>query len=515
MNGGESEFWYNCTRCNTYVNTYIPQKHQAAVHEDTHTYIGNFGGYGTGKTTVSREDVYKHCFITPNANVLIAANVRPQYEQTIKRELEADLPLNFIRYVNNQKEYIELINGARIMFRPLDDPDKLRSLNLTMAVILEASETDAGTFTQLKTRTRNMAASRQKTDGYGRPLFKDVNGTQIPDIEVEWQKIIIESNPGVGWIKSMVLNVSEIIHKHGKAIANIYIDETTKDKAIASHVTSTDCNAYLPADFIENNCKNKPSWWIARYIHSSFDYAEGLVYPNYSRTIVDDFQIPAQWKRIIACDYGLSDNLCYLFGAVDSKAGVLYIYKEVVTNDKSVADLAALFHNNTRDIPLGQMYCSPILDPKSGAKRDYNKKTLYDHFADYGIFFKPGHVSVDARIFRLNTYIEAGRLKIMKSCRVLISELEGYKYPEKQIGVSTRAQDKPIDKNNHCINPLEWITMELPNDPKNLMFGAYDNDGLDLEIALNAPLKDRYVPYALRDEPENTTFDLFGGGALW
>ena len=37
------------------------------------------------------------------------------------------------------------------------------------------------------------------------------------------------------------------------------------------------------------------------------------------------------------------------------------------------------------DIPAGGYYCTPILDPKSGAKRDYNKKTLYDHFMDYGI----------------------------------------------------------------------------------------------------------------------------------
>lgn len=46
INEGESEFWLECTRCNTYINTYIPQPHQYAVHDDAHTYIGNFGGYG-------------------------------------------------------------------------------------------------------------------------------------------------------------------------------------------------------------------------------------------------------------------------------------------------------------------------------------------------------------------------------------------------------------------------------------------------------------------------------------
>ena len=46
MNGGLSEFWLKCSRCNTYVNTYIPQPHQRAVHSDSHTFVGNFGGYG-------------------------------------------------------------------------------------------------------------------------------------------------------------------------------------------------------------------------------------------------------------------------------------------------------------------------------------------------------------------------------------------------------------------------------------------------------------------------------------
>ena len=44
FNNGESEFWYECTKCNTYVNTYKPQSHQVALHKDNHTFIGNFGG---------------------------------------------------------------------------------------------------------------------------------------------------------------------------------------------------------------------------------------------------------------------------------------------------------------------------------------------------------------------------------------------------------------------------------------------------------------------------------------
>ena len=110
MNGGQSKNWLNCSRCNTYVNTYVPQPHQEAVHKDPHTFIGNFGGYGTGKTTTSRQEIYKHILLTPNANILVCANVQSQYEQTIKREFEEDFPKAFVKSVSVQKQQIDFIN---------------------------------------------------------------------------------------------------------------------------------------------------------------------------------------------------------------------------------------------------------------------------------------------------------------------------------------------------------------------------------------------------------------------
>ena len=162
--GPPSEYWRECTRCNTFINTYIPLEHQEAVHKDHHRFIGNFGGYGTGKTTTSREEVIKHMLITPGGNTLIGANVTSQYDQTIRRDLEADIPIAFVADSSAQKSYIDLVNGHRLMYRPFDDPDKLRSYDLSMFVIVEASETKEETYTQLKSRMRNLAATNQAVD---------------------------------------------------------------------------------------------------------------------------------------------------------------------------------------------------------------------------------------------------------------------------------------------------------------------------------------------------------------
>ena len=112
FNNGESEFWYECTKCNTYINTYIPQEHQASVHTDTHRFILNAGGYGSGKTTTSRQEFYKHLFLTEGGNTLIGANIAPQYEQTIKRDIENDIPAAFVKDSSSQKQYIDFINES-------------------------------------------------------------------------------------------------------------------------------------------------------------------------------------------------------------------------------------------------------------------------------------------------------------------------------------------------------------------------------------------------------------------
>lgn len=462
---GESEFWYECTNqnCNTYINTYMPQSHQTAVHTDAHRIKGNFGGYGSGKTTTDRMELEKHILITPNGTGVVGANVMSQYEQTIKREFLADFPKAFIQRVNTQKDYIDFINGYRLMFRPFDDAGKLRSLNVDLWIMIEASEIKEETFTQLKTRLRNMAASTK--DG----LY-------------DWRQGLIESNPSAGWIKTEVVNCSDQICKYGTVQEYYTVLEEDRNPDIATHITSTDANRYLPSDFIETQKRNKPKWWVSRYLYGSFLYADGLVYPSAVQYIEKSFEIPKHWKRICAFDYGLADASCFLFGAIDEERNLLHIYKEVFVNNRNVEELAKLFFEATQDIPVGGWLCAPLIDPKSAPKRDYNKKSLADSFLDYGITFLPGQVNREARVFRTNTYLESGRVRIMNCCYNLIEELKDLKFKQEKNNTLKPWQNIPEDHNDHAVVCLEWIIMELPLDPNKLMWGVYGKDGARIPV---------------------------------
>lgn len=479
ISGAPSTDWLECSNpvCNTFVDMYHPMEHQRSVHEDSHRIIGNFGSYGTGKTKTSEKEMEKHIFLTPNANILLGANITSQYEQTLLRDFEKSFPAAFLKGRSVQKGYLDFINDARLMLRPFDDPDKLRSNNYSLVIMLEASEINADAFHQLKTRLRNNAATH----------YDPQTGTMY-----DWRKLICESNPDSGWIRTDVLLVSSQITQHGKYAQDSYenaLDPMSIDQSISSHVASTDVNHYLPADYIQVNSKNKPIWWIKRFLHGSFAFAEGLVYPNAVNCIVKTPRDPdgnpltpkhfPDWKILIAHDYGLMDEATFVYAAVDKKRNKLIVYRVDHTNNAPLKDLVALFQKGAKDINFGQLYTTPIIDPKNN-KRDYNKKDLISHYQDYGITFKPGHVNVDARIVRLNDYIEAGCLEIWDCCDFLITELKDYKFKPKTLD-DKDAKNVPIDARNHAINALEWIGMELPANPNKLSLTGYDEYGRPID----------------------------------
>lgn len=514
ISGAPSTDWLECSNpvCNTFVDMYHPMEHQRSVHEDAHRIIGNFGSYGTGKTKTSEKEMEKHIFLTPNANILLGANITSQYEQTLLRDFEKSFPQAFLKGRSVQKGYLDFINDARLMLRPFDDPDKLRSNNYSLVIMLEASEINADAFHQLKTRLRNNAATH----------YDPQTGTMY-----DWRKLICESNPDSGWIRTDVLLVSSQITQHGKYAQDSYdnaVDPMSIDQSISSHVASTDVNHYLPADYIQVNSKNKPIWWIKRFLHGSFAFAEGLVYPNAVNCIVKTPRDPdgnpltpkhfPDWKVLVAHDYGLMDEATFVYAAVDKKRNKLIVYRVDHTNNAPLKDLVALFRKGAKDINFGQLYTTPIIDPKNN-KRDYNKKDLISHYQDYGITFKPGHVNVDARIVRLNDYIEAGCLEIWDCCDFLITELKDYKFKPKTLD-DKDAKNVPIDARNHAINALEWIGMELPANPNKLSMTGYDEYGRPIDRKEEEQQKEAWQ---LSDDDESdaeeydqsTLFGLEGG----
>jgi hypothetical protein len=118
ISGAPSTDWLECTNaaCNTFVDTYHPMPHQTSVHEDPHRVIGNFGSYGTGKTKTSEKEIEKHIFITPNANILLGANITSQYEQTLLEILKKVYLKHSWMDVHNKRDTSTLLMWRDLCF---------------------------------------------------------------------------------------------------------------------------------------------------------------------------------------------------------------------------------------------------------------------------------------------------------------------------------------------------------------------------------------------------------------
>ena len=96
--------------------------------------------HNSGKSRGNLEDVIKHLLLVPNARVVVTARTYPALDSTFIKEFYSMFPEKLVRRKNEQKKEITLTNNSELIFRSFDDPTKLKSMNVTKAVIVEASD---------------------------------------------------------------------------------------------------------------------------------------------------------------------------------------------------------------------------------------------------------------------------------------------------------------------------------------------------------------------------------------
>jgi phage terminase large subunit len=436
--------WYlKCNECNALVFCYVPMPHQAEFHRDKHKYKSFFGGYGSAKTSTCAAELIKLTLSTPNGTSLVGAATLPQLEQTAKKDFISMLHPSFIEDYSIQKNYVDLVNGHRILFRPLDDPGKARSLNLCYVWIEEGSEVSFDYIVQLQTRLRNHATQHHQ--------------------------MIISSNPDLGWVRTeFLLKADRIVGSE----RNYYIPDEDRNENISVHIASTRLNTYLPPDYFHSVAKGKEPWWIERYLNASFDYAEGAVYQTFGDHIVKPFKIPDHWERIGGGDFGIRDHTVLLMGAIDPDSGITYLYEEYYKNNLPVPEHAKRMLEMVSKVPYGKLRFL-VADPSGKKQNIQDMRSLFDHYAEYGLWFQAGNNRIDAGLAKVSAYFSLGKLKIFNSCANTIREGLNYKYKPLELDSKKNPDNKPIDKDNHAMDSLRYMINELPDDPEQLKQKSY------------------------------------------
>ena len=466
-----------CNICQSAIILYRPLPHQQDYHKDTHTFKAIFGAYGSGKTTTAVMELIKHVLEVPNGMSAMLAPTMQMLQETSYATLMQYLPHTFIEHEvrTRGKEEIILTNGHKILLLPSNSADKLRSLNLSAFYLEEASNAKYEVFSELTARTRNRAAL---TGGKNRLLG------------------IICSNPDVGWVRT------EILYKSDQVIAaddRVYPrDEDQYNPFMSTHLHSSYQNTYLDPDFQVRISRGKPDWWVARYIHGSFDYAEGMVYPTFAKTIVDPFFIPGHWKRMFSVDFGLRDPTVMLAAAIDPEENVLYIYDEYYQAETPVNENAKNMKKLLDQVPAGLIHGQIIADPAGAKRSGATKRSYFNHYAEYGLWFQEGNNNIEAGVAKVYTYLSLNRLKVFSNCINTIREGRAYKYRESELDQQKNRGEKPVDANNHAMDALRYMLMELPDDPDNLSASVYQGNS----VSNYQYRKEFQWPKALQDNNE-------------
>lgn len=451
FSGKTCEFFIYCPSCNAYICTYKPMPHQIAFHKDEHQNKLYAGGFGSAKTYTCGMEFLTYMLQIPNSAGLIGAATWGQVSDTCLKFIVDNLPNKLVARSNQDKVnwYVDLINGARISAKALDKEGKIRSANLNIIWVEEASEVEYAVVSYIQARLRNKTA-----------FFK---GKQR-------LKMLLSSNPDVNWLNSDWLMVSSEIYYHGDVKSRYKVPDERKDPATVTHISATSANIYLPKDYEKNLAKNKPDWWVNRYLKGSFEYTEGLVYPDFNEWFVEPFNIPKHWKRITGTDFGRRDPTAHVVGAIDPVNKVIYIYDEVeeTLDDISLDELIDKIRKADNFPPYLLAFPNQC-DPRGRNRDQVSGRSWIDFYSSKGIFMQPAlnceGDSLAPTIEKIATYAKHKRLRIFNSCKKIKASLGKYKYPPKTLNSDKNNGEKPLDKNNHLPDAIRYMLAPFPSFP--------------------------------------------------
>lgn len=291
------------------------------------------------------------------------------------------------------------------------------------------------------------------------------------------------------WVRSEFLLKADKIYG---AEQTYYVPEEDKNSEISVHIASTRLNIHLPPDYYQDVARGKEPWWIARYLEASFSYAAGAVYQTFNDHIVEPFKIPDSWERIGGADWGLRDPTVLLMAAIDPKTGSVYIYDEYYKAGLPVPQHAKSMKAMVEKVPYGKLR-GLVGDPSGKRKNINDMRSIFDHYAEYGLWFKEGNNRIEAGISKVQAYFSLDKLKIFSSCVNTIKEGMNYKYKPEELDAKKNLDNIPIDKDNHAMDSLRYLINELPDDAEKLKQKSYQSRTI-------ANREDDHIPYALQTD---------------
>lgn len=258
------------------------------------------GGYGSGKTwsgsllgiLLARKYPGSRGFVGAKEYELVKNTTLVEYFNHLdKMGYKRDVDYKY----NKVDKIIRFNNGSEILFKGLDDPEKIKSLNLHWVEIEEASQVSDSAFKQLLGRLRNTYRGEGWVD------FK--------------YRLFAHTNPQAtkSWIwKRFVENAKENFR--------LVIAPTSE-------------NTYLPSHFVESLKEEYDEEYYRINVLGEFgNYTSGLVVKHFSDDNLVEREYNPNDVLYLTCDFNV-DPMCWVIAHKDEEN--VYFIDEIVVENTS------------------------------------------------------------------------------------------------------------------------------------------------------------------------------------
>ena len=229
-------------------------------------------------------------------------------------------------------------------------------------------------------------------------------------------------------------------------------------------------NPYLADDgMYEANLLSMPEHLRRQLLEGDWDIAEGAAFPEFKRNIhvVEPYNIPDNWTKFRAADYGYSSYTGILWFAVDPVDEKLVVYRELYVSKVLAEDLADMVLEAER----GEKIRYGVLDSSLWHKRGDTGPSIAERMIAKGCRWRPADRSAGSRVsgkneihrrLQIDPDTEEPRVVFFDNCKKTIEQLptipldkrnsedvdtnsEDHLYDAFRYGVMTRPQSGYLD----------------------------------------------------------------------
>jgi hypothetical protein len=216
-------------------------------------------------------------------------------------------------------------------------------------------------------------------------------------------------------------------------------------------------NPHLMADGqYEAMLRSLPDVERKRLLEGDWDVAEGAAFPEFSRArhVVEHFDIPTNWPRIRAADYGYSAPSCVLWGAIDWDNNI-WVYRELYAKHLTAEQLADRILEAEQLDPLPHY---TVLDSSCWNKTGFGP-SIAEVMMRQGVRWTPsdrnrvqGKMEIHRRLAD-DPYSQEPRIRFFSSCQNIVKQIAGIPLSK------TNSEDVDTKAEDHAYDALRYMLM--------------------------------------------------------